>query len=364
MEHFKPNIKKKVQENLTQENTTYRNELAQKLAAIRNISLEAAELVLEKEQDSPEYQKALQEITKHRNDAIDAKNEIHSVENEIHELKGEIHDLENRLTEKKRNFEQVSVEQALEIMGESQFIGPKDIENTFGFSPENVPEVPFSSEELERAKELGQQLILYIDSKEDESAFTAQAMKDLLDGKTSDGGEFLYSERHSKDDQKLAEQTPRAGWRLTTPEIIENSTSKNYLDQTQELVHYLQNEVFAGEDVPEVYQEAIDEFNAQKDTLSELMNSDWQEATKKLSELTINQLTRERSSEILYRLAVAEKKSGNKNLEAIHSWSNSLASGGELVDVGYFGSDRVRVGRWRPDYSIGDIGVCFSRSAS
>ena len=62
-----------------------------------------------------------------------------------------------------------------------------------------------------------------------------------------------------------------------------------------------ENEVFAGEDVPEVYQEAINEFNAQKDTLAKLINSDWQEAAKKISKLKINQLTRENFTEVLYR---------------------------------------------------------------
>ena len=257
-----------------------------------------------------------------------------------------------------------SVEQALEIMGESQFIGPEDIENTFGFTPENVPEVPFSKEELERACELGQQLILYVDSKEDGSPFVVDDMNTMLNKKVSDGGDFLHPERLSKDDQLLAEQTPRAGWRLTTPEIIESTTRKNYLNQTQELVNYLENEVFEGTDIPQEYIDAIAEFTSAKDTLAELMNLDWKEAVRKLSELSINQLTRERSSEILYRLACQEKKSGTKNLASHYSWSNSLGSDGRLVLVGYFGSSGLSVSGWHPAFSSDDVGVCFSRSAS
>lgn len=299
---------------------------------------------------SEDYQETMK---KRIAEALDT-NDMEAVQSLVNDVKDHVETLEKG----------TSLERALEIMGDEQFIGPEDIKNTFGFTPEKIPPISFTPEELERARELGQQLILYVDTKADGTPFTVADMNDILDGKTSDGRELLYSERHTDEDSVLAVQTPRLGWRLTAPELIENSTSKNYLDQTQELVHYLQNEVFEGEDIPAVYQEAIDEFNAQKDTLNELMNSDWQEAAKKLSSLSINQLTRERSSEILYRLAVTEKKSGNKNLASRYSWSNSLDQDGRLVGVVGVDSAAVVVDSLRPGYSTGTLGVCFSRSAS
>lgn len=365
MKNFTPDIKERIEQNMDPTMQEYRNALVEELVKIRNISLETAQVYLEKIQDTQEYQEALEAIKQVRSEAIADKHELKDAQEQfmqsqqkVEELLRKFPDLKDKVENKERK---ISIEQALEIMGESQFIGPKDIENTFGFSPENVPEVPFSKEELERAKELGQQLILYVDSKEDGSAFTAQAIKEILPKETTDGGTFFYNDWYESD-EVTNKETPRAGWRLTTPEVIENSTGKNYLDQTQELVNYVQNKVFEGKNIPKVYQEAIDGFNAQKDTLAELMNSNWQEAAKKLSGLKINQLTRENFTEILYHLAVQEKKSGNKNLASRYSSSNSLDSSGGLMDVGPFAWDGVVVSSNTPDRRNDIFGVCFSRS--
>ena len=254
-----------------------------------------------------------------------------------------------------------SAEHALEIMGSDQFIGPNDIENTFGFQPENIPEILFSKEELERARELGQKLILYVDTKEDGTAFVVGDMKKILPAETQDDGTFFHNDWYESDEitNKI---TARPGWRLTTPEVIEGSISKNYLDQTQELIKYVQEKVFQDQELPPEYLDAIEEFNQNKDAIAELMNSNWKEAAKQLSVLSINQLTRENFAEIIYRFAVIEKKYGTKELASNYSWSNTLDSNDELVRVGDFDSDGLDVYSYRPDDSDGNIGVCFSRS--
>ena len=258
------------------------------------------------------------------------------------------------------------IEEALEIMGESQFIGPDDIEKTFGFQPDTIPEIQFSPEELERAKELGQKLILYVDVKEDGTEFVVGDMKNILPEKTQNGKTF-FSDDWDDTDEITRKETPRAGWRLTTPEVIEGSTSKNYLEQTEEIVSYLQNEVFVGQDIPQEYIDAIEEFRILntpdfREKVKSSTESEWKEAAQKLSALSINQMTRENFSEIIYRLACEEKKSGTKELASKYSWSNSLASVGELVLVGYFVSSGLRVGAYKPVSALGSIGVCFSRS--
>ena len=257
-----------------------------------------------------------------------------------------------------------SLEKALEIMGHEQFIGPEDIQNTFGFMPDTVPEIPFSIDELKRAKTLGQQLILYVDTKADGTPFTVEDMHDILCGKTSDRKDLLDSAMHTKDDSVLAIQTPRLGWRLTDPEIIDNSTRKNYLKQTELLIDYLKNVQYKGVDMPQTYQEAIGEFNSQKDKIDALMDSDWQEAARMLSTLSINQLLRERSSETVYRLFIIEKKLGVRNLGSDFSWSNSLSSDGKIVGVGKFSYRGIRVRRSNPGKPNRSTVVCLSIGAS
>ena len=229
-------------------------------------------------------------------------------------------------TEASPDEETISAEQALEIMSEHNFIGPEDIQNTFGFIPENIPEIPFSAEELTRAKELGQKLMLCIDTKDDGTPFTVQSMLDILDGKTSGGRRIMY-----KAPGEAKQLSPRPGWRLTTPTTIENSRNKNYLQQTEVLIDYLKNEVFAGQTLPEPYQEAVDTFTANKDTLEEHIKTDWKEAAKQLASLTINQDTRENVAEVIYRLVMTEKKDGTRELESEYAWSNSLDSVSALM---------------------------------
>ena len=297
---------------------------------------------------------------------LDLQNKITSVLNKAQKVKDRLDDTTPLTIDDVPSAEKgnTTLEKALEIMGTENIIGPEDIQNTFGFEPIEVPNINFTTGELERAKELNQHLILYIDKKEDGTPFVISDIKEILNNKTSDGEKLLYADDpwYTKEEEKISTESPRLGWRLTTPEIIADSTSKNYLDQTQQLITYLTDEVYEDTDIPTEVQEAIDEFNTQKDEISSLISSDWKTAAKKLSNLQINQILREQSSEIIYRLALTESKTKEKNLNPTYSWSNSVDSSGELVFVGFFGSDGVLVSGWRPGVSRGGLGVCFSRS--
>ncbi|MDP3956352.1 MAG: hypothetical protein Q8Q18_03870, partial [bacterium] len=54
----------------------------------------------------------------------------------------------------------VSIEHAAEILGKENVFGPKEVEKTFGVRLTEVPGISFSVEEIERAKNLGQMLVL------------------------------------------------------------------------------------------------------------------------------------------------------------------------------------------------------------
>ncbi|MCD8494755.1 MAG: hypothetical protein LRY41_03580 [Candidatus Pacebacteria bacterium] len=269
----------------------------------------------------------------------------------------------------------LSCKQALDIMGSKQFIGPKDIENTFGFMPNTIPEISFSVEELERGRELGQQLILYIDTKRDGTPFTVSNIHNIISGVTSDGKNLLYDKTHIAEDLVLATQTPRLGWRLTTPEVIDNSTNKNYLQQTETLIKYLQNVHYKEVVMPQAFKEAICEFNTIntseiREKIMSLETPKWQEVARMLSGLSINELTRERSSEVIYRWVINEKKLGVKNLSLSYTWSNSLNKVGGLVFIGLFDGNLfdsywkgLRAKTWRPRGFHSNVGVCFSVGA-
>ena len=251
----------------------------------------------------------------------------------------------------------VTPEQAREIFGEDNFIGPEDIHNTFGFTPEDIPRIPFSKEEIARAKELGQQLILYVDTK-DGVPFTAEDMIDSVNNKASDGNPVLYG-RKALNEYGITDVCPRSAWRLTTPEVLENTTNKNYLDQTEALIDYLKDEVFKDTELPESYQKAITEFESKKDVIQDHMTLDWEEAARQLTTLAINQLTRENVAEVIYRLIIAERKNKTRNLRLSYTWTTTLDSDGFPMRVGH-----LTVDVWELEDYYNDLGVCFSRSGS
>lgn len=258
------------------------------------------------------------------------------------------------------------IEKAKEILGES-FFGPEEVRAAFLDQVEisEVPSIPFSSGELEKAKELGQMLILRLEKAKDGSALSMKKMQELLDGKMKDDVKPLRGDWY-KEEEFYTTEGPNASWALVSKEVVPDSPSKNYLQQTQVLVDYLRNEVFKDVEMPAEYEEAINEFESEKAGISAIVSSstesEWKEAAQRLEVLKINQLTRRSPAETLYDLMVCYQQTGEKQLPDIYSWTNRRDSGGRLVYVGYFRSGGVSVNRHRPDGSPSDLGVSFSRS--
>jgi MoxR-like ATPase len=262
-----------------------------------------------------------------------------------------------------RSAEQsIDLVSAEKILGEN-FFGPEAIKKTFGFEVKKVPEIPFSQEEIERAKELGQQLVLYVDNTPDGKPLSIMGINGILESKTSEGSKLLYDTDWYKD-EAFANEAPTVGWKLTSKEIIPNSTSKNYLEQTVVLIEYLRKEVFRGvtlKDIPKEYLDAVEEFEDKKTTIEGLISSDWKKAAEELANLKITGLTRETPTEIMYRLALTEKTTKSRPLESTYSWSALRESDGGLVNLGLFDSGGTYVSRGDPDITDSSLGVCFSR---
>ena len=261
---------------------------------------------------------------------------------------------------------------AKEVMGED-FFAAEQIEKAFGIKvkPEQIPEIPFKREDLERAKELNQFLILRVDKTNDGKPLTMAKMNELLKGKVKDGTKALYSDDGSgkidddawyKNEDFVLKETPKLSWALASKEVISNSPDKNYLDQTAEIVNYLKNEVFKGKTIPADFQSAIAEFEKAKGEIAKLINDDWKKAAEKLEGLAITKLTRQTPAEALYDIFVYFQNKGERLLENMYTWTSRRASDGELVDVGYFDAGGADVSSRTPDYSDGALGVAFSRS--
>ena len=268
-------------------------------------------------------------------------------------------------TERKTGKE-VTIEQAMEILGED-VLGPEAIEITFGFKPEEIPPIPFTIEDLERAKELGQFLELRVDQTSEGKPLNMGNMFDMLQPEFTAQNQGRILNSYGKSDswyknEDFLKDVPQVQWVLISKDIIPNSLSKNYLQQTEVIADYIKNEVFKDKDLPDVYQEALDEFESKKAGIQSILSSNWQEAAKQLSELKINQLVRQLPVENMYDLVMYFKNNKKRLLEGKYTWTYRRASSGGLVDVGRFASAGAGVGGWAPGRVDGDLGVSFSRS--
>lgn len=254
-------------------------------------------------------------------------------------------------------------EKAKEILG-SDALGPAEVEKAFGIRVDlaEVPSIPFSATELERAKELGQFLVLRVNRDPEGSPLTMQRMQGLLEARFAAKSEaILYNTDWYKDEKFFTEETPRMEWALTSKEVIPSSPDKNYLEQTETIINYL-NQVFPGGALPPKYQEAVQEFTSQKSEIERLMSADWQEAAARLETLKINQLTRQTPVEALYDLLIYQQNNEKRLMENMYSWTKCRSSEGKFVIVGSFEPDGAYVNASGPDGRFGGLGASFSRS--
>ena len=250
---------------------------------------------------------------------------------------------------------------------EADFLGPDAIEKTFGFMPEVIPTLPFSEGDLERAKELNQFLVLRVNQTADGKPLTMKEINKMLEKqiKKEGKGKILFDTDWYKNEAFFTKDTPKLSWVLVSKAEIPDSTSKNYLQQTEQITDYLTNAVFKDMDldkVPPEYAEAMDEFEAQKAEIAGLITSNWQEAALRLSNLKINKLTRQSPVEALYDFLMYLQNNNSRLMENKYTWTYRRDSAGELVNFGYSAADGARVSRWTPDSVYGYLGVAFSRS--
>jgi hypothetical protein len=259
----------------------------------------------------------------------------------------------------------VSISQAQKIMGKKDVLGPAEIKKAFDveLTPEQIPLIPFSREELAKAKKFNQFLVLRVDKMANEKPATMKNLCDYCQTKFDElkAGKVLYNVSWYKNEEFYTKDTPRLGWHLVSEEPLKKSLGENYLNQTQALVTYLK-EVF-GDSMPDKYQQAIVEFTAAKEHIKLLMNdANWQEAAKQLSQLTINQLCRRLPVEERYDFLIYFLNNKERLLENRWDWTFRLYSGGGLVSLGGAGADGAHVLSSRPGHCDDGLGCCFSRS--
>ena len=260
----------------------------------------------------------------------------------------------------------ISIKEARELLGDKMVLGPEEIATAFGFEIEEseIPPIPYSREELEKAKELGEQLILRVSHDNEGNPMTMKRINEIMetrmDPKTE--GKFLYDTGSYKDEEFYKNDPLKTEWRLvgssfvpdvSSPMNIEgnytkDTTNNNYIHQTRLLREYIKS--IGGDILTEEEEEECSDENLKK--LSEQMGVDWrsQEITNKgkyeknwpevgrqLAKLQINQNHRRSATEIIYDRVLSLKNLGEPSiLENNYERSNALSSFGFIVTIGCF----------------------------
>ncbi len=249
--------------------------------------------------------------------------------------------------------------EAQEIMGDD-FFGLDEVENALGYTLDrsSTPGIPFTREELEQARANNEFLILYASHSTHNEPITMQRLNLNSKPATTPGaGKILYDTSWYKDEEFFTSEHPRLGWKLVTKDVIPDSISKDYFNQTQTIVDNLQGLAT----IPPEYEEAFSEWDDQKAEINGLMLTNWQEAARRLEALKVNDMFRQTPVEALYANLVYSQIKGQRLMEGTYTWTNTPSSNGSLVFVGGFDSGGAGVYNWEPDDADDDVGVALSR---
>lgn len=216
-----------------------------------------------------------------------------------------------------------SIENAQEIMGSDMFFGPEEVRKAGIEIKEDVPVVPFSPDELIRALNLGQMLI-YRTSTTMKELDTIIGPNLIMLGKgNAPDDSYWYKDENFYKSEKI-----QPGWALVSKEITPGTETKDYIPQLEILATYLVNEVFKGMPLPREYQEAIDQFNDQKNILLRLINNlggpELQKAGQMMVDLKINQLFRQSVAEVIYDCFIYFRNTGKRLYIKDLVWTNTL----------------------------------------
>jgi len=300
---------------------------------------------------------------------------MESSETKMKEIKEAIQELENLLP--------ISLEQAQEIMeadGYHGFLGPEAIKQAFGMelSSKEIPPINFTKEQLERAKDLGQFLVLRLDRiKDNQGEFQPLNVANLVEIssgrniKLRNQDDWLATTQGPREKGVVAikDQTPQPGWSLVSSELVPGTKNKNYLEQTEIIIDYLKSKIYPGQELFQPYEEALKEFEQIKKArpnLAELTvsqeESEWKLAAKILGNLKITKLLRRTPIEILYDLYVFKDRYGKYLLSGPnYDWSSGRHFDDRLAFLGSFDSRGVDTRDGMPGYSYGIPGVSVSR---
>lgn len=215
-------------------------------------------------------------------------------------------------------------------IGEKNFFGPNEIKLVFGFeiSPKNTPLIQFSEEDLIRAAELEQILVLRVNSVKGEPV----TMR-LLETVCRDRGPtwqsrkpmFLRNKIHDTCLNKIKlgfwveEETMELSWALSTKNPI-SQINGDFLVKMDQIVEYLKNSVFKNQTIPPEYQRAIDDFNCKKPMIKDALANSHPQLLEIAENMSLIRLTLPKPIELFYDFLLCWRM----HLHSMYDWFDCL----------------------------------------
>lgn len=259
-----------------------------------------------------------------------------------------------------------SLGEAREIMG-YYMLGPDSAKRTFGvqLDPTQIPQIPFTPEELERARELDEVLRLPIATDADGSPLSIKHQAEMLTPRfaESDFGKVLQdggdNEPWYKDEPAYTSEVPRPGWALFTKTPY--GLGRGALSELRTFSSYMAHNLFPGRELPAAYREVCDELASQVDALEAWMEKNPGEATRLLCQLGMNDFRRNAPEAFSDTLAYHEI-AGVRLLDACtYDRTSSRARDGTMFGVGAFRRDGMWLRSNDAGYADDWLGAVFAR---
>jgi hypothetical protein len=275
--------------------------------------------------------------------------------------------------------EKADLDFAEKLFGQD-YIGQRQIEDTWGLDiqREQVPEIPFSRTELERAKASDQFLILRAAKNRYGTLLTMAEMYDVLNDSMVERGrgkllankdELMKLDSHFFEDEPPV-LGPDFAWALTAKKILPSSTSRHYVSQTDVIAQYVERELFPRQTGP--YAKALGEYNRSRanhfgvetyeQIKEKLTGSNWQFYANMLTDLKINMAMRQSAPQALFDVATYYEVNNERLLERGHIWTTSQSTNKEVICLGDFDAMGATVYTRNPGLGSDTVGVLISRT--
>lgn len=289
-------------------------------------------------------------------DSFDSALNSHKI-NESLRIKTEI---DSTFVKLKKILDPLGIKEASRILG-SSFLGVDAVESVFGIKlkKEEIPKIPFTSEDLLRAKELNQVLLFRTNEFGNGRPITVASLQQFNEANGILDNFFVDSASILDVFNNFYSEIPRPGWVLVGRENVPKTTMKDFLTQIDRTIRYLEKDVFKF-NTPAIYKKAFSEYGVERDQIDRATeDGNLAEAGLMLQKLEITKLILPTLVEALYDLLIIY--SNTQEAGRLDSFRTSSIQMDGIINICGFSKQGIDIDLATVRHSDSDLGLRISR---